>query len=313
MPSSGGYQSIEPIPRVTNISFNEFERGFYNKERPVILNGMMGKWRASSEWTPESLKTIFGDAVLHASVDLPTDRAPGDYKWAEHSKQMPVSEFLDLMTQATRPCYMRQAPSRRLGGFEQYFDFGDLFPGIADRDPQSNLWLGSARTDSGLHWDTAMNFLAEIYGRKELVLFSPANTKFLYGYSDQIRWSRFNALEPDFEAHSRARKAKALTGVLNPGEAIYIPRTWWHQVRSLDPAISINCFFRPECTLWHFWTGIVNSGPSALLNVVTDFVRLGVLKGQRNNRLFADIPTGQYLYHLCSGYVKKRFSRSVAT
>ena len=175
MPTLDGYESMQPIPRVANISFDEFERSFYSKEKPVILSNMMGRWRAMSEWTPQTLKTIFGDAVLHASVDLPTGGAPGDYKWNEHSKEMPVSEFLDLMAKATRPCYMRQAPSRRLADFDQYFDFGDLFPGIAGRDPQSNLWLGSARTDSGLHWDTAMNFLAQIYGRKELILFSPAD------------------------------------------------------------------------------------------------------------------------------------------
>ena len=121
-------------------------------------------------------------------------------------------------------------------------------------------------------------------------------TKFLYGYSDQIRWSRFNAFEPDFDAHPKARKAKALTGVLNPGEAIHIPRTWWHQVRSLDSAISINCFFRPECSLWHFRAAICNSGPSAMLNVGADFVRLGLFKRSPGNRLFADMPTGLYLY-----------------
>jgi hypothetical protein len=308
-----GYHSVQPIPRVGKISFQEFETNFYSKEQPVILTDMIGNWPAMSEWTPQALKPIFGDAVLDASVDLPVGGAPGDHNWTGHSKKMRVAEFLDLMTAAERPCYMRQAPSTKLASFEHYFDFGVLFPGMAERDPQSNLWLGSAGTDSGLHWDTAMNFLAQIYGRKELVLFSPRDTGHLYAYPDQIRWSHFNAFEPDFTAHPRARKATAYTGILGAGEVIHIPRTWWHEVRSLDPAISINCFFRPECSLRHFWSAMVKGGLSTMLNVGADFVRLGIFKGSRGNRLFADIPTGLYLYHLCSGYVRRRFSRSAAT
>ena len=32
------------------------------------------------------------------------------------------------------------------------------------------------------------------------------------------------------------------TSHLNPGQMLYIPRSWWHQVESLSASISINTF-----------------------------------------------------------------------
>jgi len=307
MSELAGYRSVTPIPRVGDISPEHFERDYYSKERPVIICGKMAGWRAMREWSPEGLKAIFGDAVLSASLDLPTELAPGHYKWAKHNKWMRLAEFVDFMAESERPCYMRQAPSNRMPDFDKYFDFGVFFVDVGQRDPQPNLWFGSRGTDSGLHWDTAMNFLAQVQGRKELIIFPPSETPNLYSFSEQIRWSGFNALTPDFATYPKARRAHAMTAILAPGEAIYIPRTWWHQLRSMETAISINCFFRPECSLWKFAAAIANGGPASVFKVSADFVRLGMLKGRYETRMFADIPTGLYLYNLCTGFLKRRF------
>ncbi|WP_426806165.1 cupin-like domain-containing protein, partial [Stenotrophomonas sp. SrG] len=44
---------------------------------------------------------------------------------------------------------------------------------------------------------------------------------------------------PYFDRHPRFRDAlaSAQTAVLEPGDAIFIPRMWWHHVRSLEPFI----------------------------------------------------------------------------
>ena len=306
MASPGTYRAVESVERVANISAEAFERDYYEPERPVILTGKMSSWRAMREWTPQTLKQIFGDSVLHASLDLPTDEAPGNYKWTDHTKWMKVSEFVDILLKSERPCYMRQAPSNRLPGFDDYFDFGAFFVDVAKRDPQPNLWFGSARTDSGLHWDTAMNFLAQVYGRKEFILFPQSEARNLYAFRDQIRWSGFNALAPDFERYPKAKKARGIRGVLEPGEAIFIPRTWWHQFRSMETAISVNCFFRPECSTWDLCAAIANGGWQTVYNVTRDFVRFGILKRGHENRMFADIPTGMYLYNLTTAYFRRR-------
>ena len=43
--------------------------------------------------------------------------------------------------------------------------------------------------------------------------------------------------QPDFERHPRLREAlaNALVAELEPGDALYMPPLWWHQVESLEP------------------------------------------------------------------------------
>jgi len=303
-----GYKSVGIIPRVHNITPDVFERDYYSKQLPVIITGRLATWRAMSEWTPEGIKALWPDAVLHASLNLPVGRAPGHYKWSDHTRWMKVSEFVDAMATATSPCYMRQAPSEKLAGFEDFFDFGTLMD-IKGREPKPNLWFGSTGTDSGLHWDAGMNFLAQIYGSKQIVLFAPGDTRNIYPFPDQIRWSGFNAIEPDFDAYPRARRASPITGVLGPGEAIFMPPTWWHQVRSLDAAISINCFFRPECSTAAFLAASAKTGVRSLATLARDFVWLGMFGKPYQARMFADVPTGLYLYNLFVSAWRRRLKR----
>jgi ribosomal protein L16 Arg81 hydroxylase len=38
-------------------------------------------------------------------------------------------------------------------------------------------------------------------------------------------------------------QARHLDCVLNAGEALFIPKGWWHYVRALDDSISVSCWF----------------------------------------------------------------------
>jgi len=50
---------------------------------------------------------------------------------------------------------------------------------------------------------------------------------------------------PDYEKFPKFREARAWEGMLNPGEILYLPARWWHQVRSLQDAISVNFWWAP--------------------------------------------------------------------
>ena len=45
---------------------------------------------------------------------------------------------------------------------------------------------------------------------------------------------------PDYERYPRFRGVTPLGGVVNPGEAVFIPHGWWHHTRTLDDAVSMN-------------------------------------------------------------------------
>ncbi|CAH1238274.1 KDM8 [Branchiostoma lanceolatum] len=107
------------------------------------------------------------------------------------------------------------------------------------------LWLGSAGNITPLHYDRNHGLLSQIVGCKELVLFSHEDTNNLYPYSslsDRSHTSRVNLRTTDreeIERFPRVAEAQRYHCVLKPGELLYIPPFWWHDVTSLDPCVSV--------------------------------------------------------------------------
>ena len=301
------FRELRQVPRETQITRDRFEAEYFSRRMPVVMCGEIARWPALAEWSPEWLKATYGDAKVHASLDIP-ERGKDFSYWGSDVRWMPLAEFVDHMMTSERPCYMRQNRSASFPDFDKYFDFESLLC-MDGRSAQYGLWFGSKGTDSGVHWDVESNFLAQIYGHKKAILFAPHDAKYLYPYRDQIRWTSFSAFAPDFERFPRASKAIPYLADLGPGDVIHIPRGWWHQVVSLDVAISINCFFQPSCDLGHFMRSIVYGGPWHVARTARDFVMLGLFRTQQGVRTVSDVPTGLFLYNIVHDFIARRFQK----
>jgi ribosomal protein L16 Arg81 hydroxylase len=51
---------------------------------------------------------------------------------------------------------------------------------------------------------------------------------------------RVDVDHPDHARFPRLREAEMFVAELGPGDVIYIPRGWWHHVRTLELSISVN-------------------------------------------------------------------------
>ena len=303
-----GFTELRQVPRETEIARDRFEAEYFSHRMPVVMSGNIANWRALAEWSPQWLKDVYGDVKVHASLDIP-ERGKDFSYWGANVRWMSLAEFVDHMTTSERPCYIRQNRSTSFPDFDKYYDFESLLC-MDGRSAQYGLWFGSKGTDSGVHWDTESNFLAQIYGRKRAILFAPYDSKYLYPYPDQIRWTSFNAFAPDFERFPRASKATPYLTELGPGDVVHIPRGWWHQFVSLDTAISMNCFFQPSCDVGHFMRSIVYAGPWHVARTARDFVMLGLFSAHPEGRPVSDVPTGLFLYNIVRDFFARRF-RSV--
>jgi hypothetical protein len=111
-----------------------------------------------------------------------------------------------------------------------------------------NLWFGPAGNVTQLHYDVPNNFLAQIRGRKRIILFAPAQTAFLYPYTTKAyNMSRVDIDHPDLATYPRFSHARPIEIVLEPGEMLFLPPFWWHQVYSLELGMSVNVWWTP---LW---------------------------------------------------------------
>ncbi|WP_343228248.1 cupin-like domain-containing protein [Sphingomonas yunnanensis] len=121
------------------------------------------------------------------------------------------------------------------------------------------IWLGHASTVA-CHHDNFDNLACVVDGRRRFTLFPPEAIGDLYvgpidhnmagqpvglavgAPADDARYPRF--------ATARAR---AITVELEPGDALYLPKLWWHQVEALSP---VN-------VLVNYWWDAAATGPDA--------------------------------------------------
>jgi hypothetical protein len=122
-------------------------------------------------------------------------------------------------------------------------------PGFSDENrlaimPSGNLpllWLGNPSFVS-CHYDTFDNVACVVAGRRRFTLYGPNAIRDLYvGPIDFTMAGPPVALAvgsapgdpryPKFEAI----RDQALVAELGPGDAIYLPKLWWHQVEAIGP------------------------------------------------------------------------------
>ncbi|MEL6858282.1 MAG: cupin-like domain-containing protein [Pseudomonadota bacterium] len=133
------------------------------------------------------------------------------------------------------------------------------FPGMQAENPielgahsaYGRIWLGT-RTTVAPHNDSQYNLACSVAGHRRFLVFPPEVFRDLYlGPFDNTPAGRVISMvdvhDPDFDKHPRFRQAleQASVADLAPGDAIYMPPLWWHQVDGLDPFnILINYWWR---------------------------------------------------------------------
>lgn len=129
-----------------------------------------------------------------------------------------------------------------------------FFPGLRDRNdlvfdhaafagsaPLAKIWIGTESIASA-HYDITNNIACCVVGRRRFTLFPPEQIHNLYpGPLDPTPGGQVVTMvdirNPDFERFPRAREAldAALVADLEPGDGLYYPSMWWHQVEASAP------------------------------------------------------------------------------
>jgi ribosomal protein L16 Arg81 hydroxylase len=182
---------------------------------------------------------------VEACIGRQTDPRP-DSNWREHRVELGLREYVDRMLAAgeTNDLYLiANNRNTARGELRALWDDVVLPPGWFDdaRLPYgSALWLGPAGTITPLHHDTSNILFCQIHGRKRVVL-APPWAEALLDTADGV----YNRRGPQALADE---EIPSIDVVLAPGDALFIPAGWWHDVRALDVSVSlaINAFVRPN-------------------------------------------------------------------
>jgi hypothetical protein len=108
--------------------------------------------------------------------------------------------------------------------------------------PTQLLWFGAADALTPLHRDNADVLNLQVIGRKRWTLFSPDQADRLYPQPpiEGFQPSRVDLSRPDLQRFPRYTGSRPIEVTLRPGEVMFNPAGWFHEVRALDPAVSVS-------------------------------------------------------------------------
>jgi Cupin-like domain len=295
---------FEEIPRVHVEDDAALRKIVGGRPTPVVLYGTFDEWPAMKFWNLAHFKERLGEQEFLAEIDLPDDDPIG-YSLSDFQRRIRLSEFIDrIVKQESGSSYITNKSIDMFPGVELDVRFKQLFADMVG-ESRVQLWIGSARTHSSLHFDPFDNVLLQACGEKQVFVIDPRVTRNLYQYPGLIDKAHVDPEHPKLEKYPKFAGTTILTTRLRAGEGLYIPRTWWHAVRSMDPSISISFFHGPRVSVKELAPIIAAGGLRNMATIVRDFFWHGLLK-RPSHTLYAPEPFGAWYYAEIVGFFKRR-------
>ncbi|MDH5822363.1 cupin-like domain-containing protein [Luteimonas sp. RD2P54] len=223
--------------------------------RPVVLRGLVRDWEVVRQARDTAAAVVayltglsngrpvqysFGGPEVAGRPFYNEDFTALDCEVRRSALDALLREILAHVDDPRPPTYyMASLPvDTCLPGFRER---NDLDFAAHDVQAPPSIWIGN-RTTASCHYDALRNIACCCAGRRRFTLFPPDQIGNLYpGPLDPTPGGQAISLvdfsAPDFERYPRFRDALAVarSALLEPGDAIFIPSMWWHQVEGLAP------------------------------------------------------------------------------
>jgi len=255
------------LESIARVPLSEFQPPMLSGQ-PCVLFDDKDYWKTLRQWQPDYLKQAAGENEVYVRE---THGAPQNiFQNLREGGRIPFADYLDWVLDAAgrlgniarserSPAEISRAIIETQIDHSYYLDanLGTLSQQLLREAPAPpwynsspldiNLWCGIVGTSSGLHFDVTPNCNLQVSGEKHFTLFSPSQSRFLYRVPG-ITHGSFDPNLPDFDRYPLAKEARGVACRLQPGECLYIPVGWFHQVTVVSAwALNVNFFWaRPR-------------------------------------------------------------------
>jgi len=224
---------------------------------PVILRGLVSDWslvqagKLSPDSAMDMLQSHSSGQPVGVYIAPPATKARFFYNddctgFNYQSKHTKLSEiFAQIRESKTNPdryyYYMNSLTlDNCFPGLREHNDLVFDHELFSNNQPLSKVWVGT-ESIAAAHYDVPSNLACCVVGARRFTLFPPEQIHNLYpGPLEPTPGGQVITMvdlkNPDFEKFPRARQAldAAVVVDLEPGDAVYYPSMWWHQVEALS-------------------------------------------------------------------------------
>lgn len=257
---------------LTEVTGSDLEPARFREEivprcQPVVIRGLITNWPVvqAACASPRTLKdylrtfdagsgrfdTYFGDPAIAGKYYYSRDLAGFNFERRPMKFLDAVEAIAEAIDRPGKSVYLGSVPTR------------DCLPGFAAANPlpllgpetDPRIWLGTASNVSS-HHDTFDNLACVIAGRRRFTLYAPELISRLYvgpidntmaGAPVSLAASAPPGSAKEFPLFEEIRD-QAWQAELQPGDALYLPKLWWHQVESLAPFNGLVNYWWDACS-----------------------------------------------------------------
>lgn len=231
-----------PIPRVQALdldskSWSQIYEGF-----PVIFDGFLKDSQAVKKWSLDYLKERYGDTKVNVRL-YGRKHDPGN----TGASMVPLSEAIsDIRNNGS------MYPSASTNLFIEHPELLDelnltgLENLIRRNLLRTEFFIGGPQNMSAFHCTAGGNLFCQIYGEKKWVFISPRHSMWVYSKSGFVSEGRYfdssvlsdeaNEIEEKYPLYKYVPK---YTAHLKPGDVLYNPPWWWHEVSNVNETIGV--------------------------------------------------------------------------
>jgi len=255
--------SLTKTPQWQDVDLTTLRGDIIPRDRPAVMKGLVKHWpivRASLK-SPEALldyvrardlgrpvRVLLGQPDIKGLYFYRDDMTGLNFEYASRPFHATLANIL-ACSQEANPLSLYTGATSVTENFPQIGQENTLE--ILNQhlpDPaRSWLWLGN-RVTAATHYDNYDGINCIVAGAKRFTFFPPDQFPNLYiGPLDLAPGGQPTSLvkvsAPDLERFPRFAQALAVAETVDvePGDAIFIPNLWWHNVESLEPVnLSMN-------------------------------------------------------------------------
>ncbi|XP_052897264.1 2-oxoglutarate and iron-dependent oxygenase JMJD4 homolog [Anopheles moucheti] len=268
----------EKIDRVIlkNISYDQFFRDFMQPNRAVVVEGIATDWECFRRWVDRSVVPSKIDTAYLKEI-LPNIPVPiadcGKQHYNSHEKiELALFDFLrsweyydtngdnQSMPEVQRNRYYLKDWHLRSECPEYSFyrtpalfvsDWLNEYLVETDSDDYRFVYIGPKGTWTAFHADVfgSYSWSVNIFGQKQWYLLPPGEEQKLL---NSVRSLPFSVTEQSLQAAG----VTFFSVLQQPGEAIFVPSGWYHQVTNVEDAISVNHNWFNGCNVTTIWSNL---------------------------------------------------------